>query len=157
LMRPLPPASLWPLVWIAVAAAVCALLTPARWLAVPAGVTAAVWLMTRHNYGQSWIWQQSYDRLYLTVPLVAVAAAFPARILQRRVVVWIAALLMSLVWIRVAPPILAARTTDHLEYRWLRQQFAAIPAECRIIHLASADKRGLFVPTYVGPSSRQAV
>jgi hypothetical protein len=127
-----------------------------KWLAVPAGVAFAVLYMTRQAYAQSSLWLYSYDRLYMTVPLVAAAGAIPT-ILLRRAFVLPALLLVAIGWWRFGAPIVFARTTDHLEYRWLREQLAQLPPECRVIHLASAGKRGLYLPTYVGTRSRSAV
>jgi len=132
-------------------------LAPQRWLAIPAGVAAAGLLTTRYVYGQSWIWQQCYDRLYLTLPLMVGVSCLPTALFVRR---WIAlpiGLAVALAWFRFGLPIVAARTTDHLEYRWLREQLANLPAECRIIHVASADKRVLLLPTYVGARSTAAM
>ena len=157
LMQLTPPLSLWPLTWIAAAAIVYAIVAPQRGLAVPAGLCAAALIMTRHGYAQSWVWQQSYDRLYLTLPLIAAVAAIPAAAWRRTWIVVPAALLLALAWIRLGLPVVAARTTDHLEYRWLRHQLAALPPQCRVIYLASADKRGIALPTYVGTPPRSAV
>jgi hypothetical protein len=157
LMRPPAPPSLRPLACIAVAAAAYAVLAPQRWLAVAAGLSVAGLLMTRHVYGQSWIWQHCYDRLYLTVPVVAAVGAVPVALWRHRSIVLAFTLLVGVAWFRIGLPIISARTTDHLEYRWLREQLAQLPPECRVIHLASAGKRGLVLPTYVGPRFRAAV
>jgi len=156
LMQPSAPPSLWSLVAAVAATLTYAWLAPRKWLSIPAGVCVAAWLMSRHAYGQSWIWQHAYDRLYCTVPLIAATGAIPA-FLRRRWVGVAAALIVALIWFRVGLPIVVARTTDHLEYRWLREQLAALPAECRVIYVASAGKRGLSIPTYVGPRTRPAV
>jgi hypothetical protein len=156
LMQPMLPSPA-PLAWVAAATMAYALLAPQRRLAVPAGIVLAAWLLTRHAYGQSWIAQSSYDRFYLTVLLVAAGALAPARLWRRRWLVGAAAVLLAAVWIRYGLPIVAERTTDHLEYRWLREQLAQLPPDCRVVHLASADKRALLLPTYVGTPARAAV
>jgi hypothetical protein len=156
LMRPSPP-SLGPLVWVAAGTAAYAILAPRKWLAVAAGLSVAGMLMTRHLYWQSWIWQQSYDRLYLTVPLIAAAAALPARLWHRPGVVAVLAVLVLFSWLRFGLPIVAARTTDHLEYRWLREQIAGFPPHCRVVNVVCAGKRCLMLPTYVESRSRAAV
>jgi hypothetical protein len=156
LMRPLPPESLWPLVAIAAAAAAYAIGAPRRWLSIPAAVAAVLWLMTRHGYDQSWIWQQSYDRLYLTLPLIAAVALVPAQLLRHPGFAAVSTLALLGAWLHFGMPIITARTTDHLEYRWLRAQIAALPPACPIVHVVAADKRVLSVPSYI-PSSRPAV
>lgn len=150
---PPPPSSLWPLL-LALGAFV--VLSRHRRLALPAGLAAAVLLLTRHSYGQGALWQQAYDRLYLTFPIIAAAAAIPSRLRRR----WIAAALAvatAAAWLAVVPAWLRARTTDQLEYRWVRATLAELGPDCRVIYLASADKRALALPTYVGSPPRSAV
>jgi hypothetical protein len=151
LMRPVPPGSVRPLIWIAAAAGAYVLVSPRRWLALPAALCAAALLMTRQSYWQGWFWQQSYDRLYLTLPVVAVVAAIPALVLRQPVVALLSALLLAVAWFHYGVPIITARTTDHREYRWVREELARLPAECRVIYVATVDKRSVLLPTYVGP------
>jgi hypothetical protein len=147
--RPELPSSS-PLVWIALAAAAYVALAPQRWLAVPAGISLAAAAMTRHAFEASWIWEQSYLRLYLTLPLIAAIGCLPA-LPRRRWIVPAAATTLVLAWIRFGLPIVSARSTEQLEYRWVREQLGRLPPECRVIHLAAAGKRVLMLPTYVGP------
>jgi hypothetical protein len=147
---PLP--SPWPLVWIALPAAVYAVLAPRRWLALPAGISVAAMLLTRHAFNASWIWEHSYFRLYLTLPVISALACVPPSWLCRR---WLAvpvATALVLAWISFGGPVIAGRTTDQLEYRWVREQLLRLPPECRVVHLASAGRRILMLPTYVGPA-----
>ena len=117
----------------------------------------AALLESRHVYNQSALWQESYDRLYLVLPAVAFAALVPARLWRSTAFVAGAAAVVALGWVSVGRSIVAARTTDHLEYRWLRQQLAELPADCRIIHVGSAGTRNLVLPTYVGAPPHPAV
>jgi hypothetical protein len=151
-----PPPSPSPLIWIALAAAVYAVFAPRRWLALPTGISVAAMVMTRHAFDASWIWEQSYFRLYLTLPLIAAVGCVPPALLRQRRVALTAATAVVLAWIRFGLPIISARTTDQLEYRWVREQLLRLPPECRVVHLASAGKRVLMLPTYVG-RSRAAV
>ena len=148
-LRPRPPA-LGPLAWIAAAATVYAVIAPRRWLAVPAGIALAAMVVTRQAFDASPIWEQSYFRLYLTIPLVAAIACVPPALLCRRWVAVAAAALLVLVWLRFGLSIVAARSTEQLEYRWVREQLLRIPPECRVVHVASAGKRVLTLPTYAG-------
>lgn len=157
IMRPPPPPSLWPLAAIAAGGALYAFAAPRPRLALPAALALAVLLLTRHGYGQSWLWQQAYDRLYLLLPLLAGAALLPARLARRRRLVVGAGLLLAAVWFGAGLPIVSARTTDHLEYRWVRAQLAGLPADCRVSYLALAGGRSLVLPTYVGAPQRPAV
>jgi hypothetical protein len=147
---PLP--SPWPLVWIALLAAVYAAVAPRRWLALPAGISVAAMLLTRHAFGASWIWEHAYFRLYLTLPVIAALACVPPAWLGRRWLAVPAATVLVLAWIHFGWPVIAGRTTDHLEYRWVREQLRRLPPECRVVHLASAGTRALMLPTYVGPA-----
>jgi hypothetical protein len=113
--------------------------------------------MTRHLYGQSWIWQQSYDRLFQTVPVLAVVGAVLTPFARRGWFVGALALVTILSWVRIAPPIISFRTTDHLEYRWLRDRVRKIPSQCRVVHLAAGGERGVEIPTYVRPPSSRSV
>jgi hypothetical protein len=150
-LRPRPP--LWsPLLGIALAAAVYAVFAPRRWLALPAAISVAAMIMTRHAFDASWIWEHSYFRLYLTLPLIAVVACVPPAALRRRWAALGAASVLVLAWLRFGLPIVAARSTEHREYRWVREQLRRLPPECRVVHLASAGKRVLMLPTYAGPS-----
>jgi hypothetical protein len=151
---PSPP--LWPLVWVALAAGVYAVLTPRRWLALPAGISVVAMLLTSHAFRATWIWAHAYYRLYLTLPVIAALACVPPGWLRRG---WLAApvaTMLVLAWIRFGWPVVAARTTDHLEYRWVREQLQRLPPECRVVHVAFAGKRVLMLPTYV-PPARPAV
>jgi len=147
--RPTSP-SLWPLAWVALAAAAYGLVVPRRWLAVPAAVSVAAMLLTRHAFDASWIWEQSYFRLYLTLPILAVVACVPPAWFDRRWLAVSAAALLGLVWIRVGWPVVTDRSLEHREYRWVREQLEQVPAECRVVHLAFAGRRVLLLPTYVG-------
>jgi hypothetical protein len=147
--RPGPP-SAWPLVCIALAAAVYAAFAPRRWLALPAGISVAAMVMTRHAFAASWIWEHAYFRLYLTLPLIAAIAWVLPALGRHRWVALAAASMLLLAWIRFGLPIVSARTTEHLEYRWVREQLRRLPPGCRVVHLASAGQRALMLPTYVG-------
>jgi hypothetical protein len=153
--RPDPP-SFSPLVWIALGAVAYAVLAPRRWLALPAGISIAAMIMTRHAFDASWIWEQSYFRLYLTLPLIAAIACVLPALPRRRWVALAVAPALALAWIRFGLPIISARTTEQLEYRWVREQLGRLPPGCRVVHLAAAGKRVLMLPTYVG-QSRAAV
>lgn len=150
--RPTPP-SLWPLAGVALAAAIYGVVVAEGWrLALPAGVAVAAMLSTRHAFDASWIWEQAYFRLYLTMPLVAVVAAVPRTWWRHRSLVATAAVVVGVVWLRAGVPVVAARTTDHVEYRWVREELGRLPPACRVVHLGFAGKRVLTLPTYVGPA-----
>jgi hypothetical protein len=150
-LRPDLP-SPWPLVWVALLAALYAVVAPRRGLAVPAAIALAAMLLTRHAFDATWIWTQSYLRLYLTWPVLAALACVPPAWLRRRRLVASAAAALVVAWLGLGWPIVAGRTTEHLEYRWVREELLRLPPECRVVHLAFAGRRVLLLPTYVGPA-----
>ena len=152
-----PPPSLWPLVWIAFPAAVYAVFSPRRWLALPAGISVAAVLLTRHAFDASWIWEHAYFRLYVTLPLIATLACVPPKWLRRRWLVVPAATVLVLAWVRIGWPVIADRSVEQLEYRWVREQLGQLAPECRVVHLAYAGRRFLMLPTYVGPHTAVAM
>lgn len=156
LIQPSAPLSWRPLALASGAAVVYALLTRRPWLALAAFAALAGILTTRHVYGQSWIWQQAYDRLFYTVPVVA-AAALAAPVLRHRGLAGLLAVAVALVWVRFALPVVQERTTDHLEYRWLRGVLRDVPPECRVTHLAWVANRSVEIPAYVRPPSAPTV
>ena len=147
-----PVPSLRPLLWIALAAGVYALFAPRRRLAVPAGISVAAMLLTRHAFDASSIWEQSYFRLYLVWPVVAVLACVPSAWFRRRWLAVPAVAVLVLAWVRFGWPVVVGRSTEHLEYRWVREQLRRLAPECRVVHLAFAGNRVLLLPTYVDPS-----
>lgn len=148
-LRPELPSSS-PLVWVALAGTFYALLAPRRWLALPAAIAVAALLMTWHAFDASWIWAHAYSRLYLTLPLIAVIACVPPAVLGGRWLALVLAPVVVVAWIRFGLPVVAARTTEQQEYRWVREELEGLPPQCRVVHLASAGKRVLALPTYVG-------
>jgi hypothetical protein len=158
LMRPSAPPSLLALLWVGGAAALYTVAVRRRGrIALPAALALAAWLLTRHAYAQSWIWQQSYDRLYLTLPLIAALAIVPTGLLRPRWARVAIGLAIVATWVGVGLPIVRQRTTDQLEYAWVRRQLAPLPEPCRVIYVGVAGARGVHLPTYAGPPARPAV
>lgn len=146
-----PSPSPWPLVWIALPALVYAVLAPRRRLVIPAGVALAAMLLTRQAFDASWIWQQSYFRLYLTLPIIAAVGCVPVLWFRRRWAVVGVTLVVALAWVRFAWPLVTDRTPDHREYRWAREQLEGMPPECAVAYLPSAGKRVVRLPTFASP------
>jgi hypothetical protein len=151
-MTPSAPAIAWwlPLLGLALALAARRWASP-FWPAIPAIVQLGAMAVTRHDFAQSWIWQQSYDRLYLLVPVVALCAFVPLAWARRRAlqIAFGAACVLSLLASR---PLLAERTTDHLEYRWMRESLAAIPPECLVLYVGQMGKRNMMLPIFGAPA-----
>jgi len=142
-----PSYSVARLAWLVPPVAFVAVKRPRRgWLVIPAAAGVAALLVTRDTYVQSAFWQASFERLYLAVPVVSVVGLVPDALARRSVAI----LTLAAEVAAGAPLALHARTTEQLEYRWLRGELAAIPRGCRVDHVARVDKRELFLPTY-GP------
>jgi hypothetical protein len=151
-MAPSGPAGAWWLPLLAlvvgVAAYVCA---RPFWPPIPAIAQLGALAATRHDFAQSFVWQQSYDRLYLVLPLIALCAFVPRSWARRNAVrmAFVAACALSLL---VSRPLLAERTTDHLEYRWIRDSLRAVPAECLVLYVGQVGKRSMMLPIFGAPA-----
>jgi hypothetical protein len=118
----------WPLVVVATAALVAdAILRPV--------------------YGQSDVWQASFDRLFLVVPVVAIAATIPSGLFGARARLVLTAAVAIAALLRGWP--LRAPTTEQLEYRWLRDELARLDPACRVASLTRAGQRVHYLPWYV--------
>lgn len=156
MLSPVRP-SLWPVVATLIAAGVYCRIAPHPHIAWMAAAAFVGLLLSRHGYGQSILWQQCYDRLYLSWPVLGVAALVPNAVLQRRWL-WVPGLaLIALLWLLWGWPVVRSRTTDHEEYRWVREQLATVPTQCRVIYLSSVEKRGIALPAYVRPAGASTV
>jgi hypothetical protein len=113
-----------------------------RWIVLAAVPHALFLAATAHNFAQSAIWQHSYARIFLTLPFLALVAHTPRR--HALVIVGVLALAVAVVGL----PVVRARTTEHLEYRWLRTQLQSIPADCYVAHISRAGTRTLYLPVY---------
>lgn len=129
-----------PLAVIGIIAAALAF-SPARWLALIALPHLVVCLFTRDNFDVSPVWQQAMDRLYVTVPLMTFALVLPLRDAPFAFGASVIALLGGLSTVR-------ARTTEHHEYRWLRESLRAVPPACQIMYLGRANDTTLFLPVF---------
>jgi hypothetical protein len=125
-----------------------------RWLIIPALLQLGALAATRHDFAQSFVWQQSYDRLYLAIPLVALAAFIreswtPRRVVRGGLVAAGALLLVA------SAPIWRGRTTDHLEYRWVRKTLDTVPRECLVVYVGQVGNRNMMLPIF-GPPAKAA-
>ena len=135
-----------------------------RGLALLGAVQLGVLIGAREIYAQSSLWAATFDRLYIVLPVLAVVAAIPSALLTPAAdapaggakaivprlgrVVAIGAVLALFAW---GLPVIRARTTEQLEYTWLRARFAALPPGCSVAHVPRAGRRVMSLPTYVVP------
>jgi hypothetical protein len=123
----------------------------ARGLILVGGLQLYALLAAHGIYDQNGLWQKSFDRLYLTIPVLTLAALPAAILARRRAALLASAAILAALWLwswRSAPP-LRERTTDHLEYVWLRPFFAKLPPDCGTLHIELAGQRTLLLPTYL--------
>src|SRR5690606_39049503 len=130
--RPPPPAPA-PLVAVVLATAAYAALAPVPRLALPAGIAVATLLATRQAFDASWLWAHAYSRLWLTLPVIAAVACVPAAALRSRRLVGAAAAAVGVAWLAFGWPVVADRTPEHGEYRWVREEIRRLPPECRVV------------------------
>jgi hypothetical protein len=118
-----------------------------RGLALAGALFLGLDKVLRGEYGQSTVWQSSFDRLYIAIPVISVAAVLPAWRSRPRLT---AAVTLVVAGVIVSDSVLASRsTTEQLEYRFLRDRIAALPPNARVVYLDRADKRILVLPEYV--------
>jgi hypothetical protein len=151
-MAPSGPAVAWWLPLLALSWAVAAYRWARPfWPALPAVLQVGAMMATRHDFAQSWIWQQSYDRLFLVLPVVALCSFVP-RSWGRRDAVRIAFVAACGLCLLASRPLLTERTTDHLEYRWVRDSLAALPPECLVLYVGQVGKRNMRLPIFGAPA-----
>lgn len=130
---------------------------PHRHLLIPFLAGLAALLFTARLYDQGWLWQQSFCRLYLTVPVVVLASALPDLRTISRPRLAAAFGLVAAAWLLLGWPFIRARTTEHLEYHFLRGFLARLPVDCRVLYVASVGHDNLFLPLYAAsPRPRSA-
>jgi hypothetical protein len=125
-----------------------------RWLLVPAAAALADLALTQHFHTQSWIQHVASQRLHSPMIVVGLVALLPQPWLQRRsprVVAFASTIALLVVFL----PIVRERTTEHLEYRWLRPRLASLPSSCSLAYVSRADNRVLYLPEYAA-SGRSA-
>jgi hypothetical protein len=123
-----------------------------RWIMVPAALQLLGLALTRDNFGQSALWQQSFDRLYLALPLIALAAFLREPWFARRLV-RVAAAAAGVVVLAVGWPVLRDRTTEQLEYEWIRGALEAVSPRCLVVYVGQVGTRNVTLPIY-GPPAR---
>jgi hypothetical protein len=138
---------------VVLGAVVVLLVARPRSIAAVAVAHAVALLATRATYAQSSLWEASYDRLFVIVPLLAIAAAIPASFARRRAMLAVVASGAALLLV-CSHSFLRRRTTEQLEYRWLRAQLARLPPSCRVAYVQRAGRRVLNLPDYLMPPSR---
>lgn len=131
---------------------------PARWLLLPATAQLAALLLTHHIYRQasSLLVEPSYERSFVALPLLAVAALLPLPRLAPRawlVLATTCALLLPLAAWRLLQAPLYALTVEQREYRWLQAELPALPASCRLLTVERAGPHVLAPPDFLAPGA----
>jgi len=144
LMRPAAPSWGLPLFVAAlVAAAVLATWRrPTRRLVLAAAPAVLYLATTAPSFAQSAIALHAYARVLIALPFLALGAHVP-----RRAALPVTAVL-ALALVVGGAPVVRARTTEHEEYRWLRERLSALPAGCYVAHVSHAGSRTLYLPVF---------
>jgi len=103
-------------------------------------------LATRHAYGQSQLWQASYDRLFAPGLALGLAAVAP-RDLRVRWAMTLPAAFAAAVFVQAAGP-LTTETTEQREHAFLRDALAELDPACRIAHVPRVERRLTEIPTW---------
>ena len=144
LMRPAAPS--WGLPLFAAALVAAAVLAtwrrPTRRLVLAAAPAVLYLAATAPSFAQSAIALHAYARVWIALPFLALAAHVP----RRAALPVTAALALALVV--GGAPVVRARTTEHEEYRWLRERLSALPAGCYVAHVSHAGSRTLYLPVF---------
>jgi len=120
--------------------------TRAPLITVSAAAHVAIVLVTRDSYAQSEAWRSSYERLYLALPLLGLAALAPLPLLRARAAPALA--LVACTVILAVGAWTTTRTTEQLEYPWLRDRIGGMPPRCTLAHVNRIDERILALPDY---------
>jgi hypothetical protein len=113
----------------------------ALWVCPVALVHLLVVVITRTSYGQLELWRASYDRLYTPMMMLALASLWP----RRRGAWWSvftalgvagATLMTGLLY----APEIGQRTTEQLEYSFVREQLAALEGPCSLLYVNEVNR-----------------
>jgi len=129
-----------------------------------AGLLAMV--ATRDNFWQSQLWRASYDRLFLPLVIVGLAALLPSDWKQpggivkgkrlKRVLPWCIAAVLPLLFLGLYAPDIFRQNTEQMEYRFLRERLNEIPGECRVAIPLAPNRRPLRIPDYISSDGRHS-
>ncbi len=126
-----------------------------RRLVIPALVCIVALALTRRIYGQSQIWQSSFERVYVWLPFVAYAGAIPSSVAERwQRWVWVLFGAVAAAMFVLGARRFGDRTTQQREYAWLRSEFGRLPDGCTVAYVGRAAPRVLYVPEYRLPGYR---
>ncbi len=108
-------------------------------------------------FDQSLVARLAFDHLFVVVPVIACASLLPEAAIVGRPRAWtlaVAGVLVAVVF-AVARPFILARTTEALEYAWLREELPTLPPGCAVRYVSRATPRVMRLPDYLpGPSVR---
>lgn len=128
----------------AVGALALALVRP-RAVLLPALAAVVAIGMTARVYGQSELWRDSYVRLWVVAPLLALVSFVPEKLSRTRVAPFALGLVLVLRLGR-GRATLQDRTTEQLEYRFFREAFTSLPSGCRVAYVMREANRVVFLP-----------
>ena len=122
-----------------------------RWLALLGFAELAVLALTWRIYGQNELQQQVFARAFLPMAALGIVASVPRSWLSPT---WIraACLVATVAIVPLSWSLVRARTTEHFEYRWVREWLQTLPSECDVVQVDRVGDRVLMLPQYAAPS-----
>lgn len=137
---------------LCIAGIILVFLVKPPWLLIPAVASCVALFATRNIYAQSPIWISTYDRLWLSAPILVLVSTVPHALVRS----WrtgTAIAIATLLFFVSGWSTLRDRTTEQLEYSFFRDAFSSWPSGCRVIHVGRVEKRIVALPEYAIPSS----
>jgi hypothetical protein len=125
---------------------------PPSWLLVPGLLSTLALLLTRDAFAQHPLWQATYDRLWFSGIALALAGVLSDGVARQALLLAVTAAGIGFVTLKL-DSFLASRTTEQLEYRFLKQELGHAPPGCVIAAVRRAGKRTVDIPDYVLPGS----
>jgi len=106
---------------------------------------------THRVFGQSDLWQASYRHVVLAIPVVCALGLLPEGWLRGGRRQALATTGLAAIVLLSGAGLFPQRTTEQLEYRWLRGALEELPAECRVAWVDRAERRVMTLPEHLVP------
>ena len=104
---------------------------------------------THHVFGQSPLWHASYRHVVLVPAVLCAIPLIPGSWFAGRR--WLSIPGVGLLLVLAGVPQYGQRTTEQLEYDWLRTALSSLPEGCRVAWVDRAERRVLTIPDHLVP------
>lgn len=125
------------------------------WLPLVGACSLVLLLVTDDAFAQHPLWALCYQRLFLPGVLLGAVALVPDR-LQGMPWALGAAAVAAVALLLPALPFLRGQTTEQLEYAFLKQVVAGMPATCSVAAVSRADRRVWEIPEFLAGEGASA-